>query len=283
MGRYILDINKSGSSQPYISLGALRELPILVPPLSEQTAIASILSSLDDKIDLLHRQNATLEKMAETLFRQWFVEEAKEEWETNILNEFISVKHGFAFKGTFITSEPNNLKLVTPGNFKIGGGFKADKFKYYTDLNFPNDYIFQTNDLIITMTDLSVDGDTLGSPAFIPESNLDELYLHNQRVGKVIFKKVISKYFLYNLMRTEDYKMYIHGSASGTSIRHTSPTTICLYLFVKPPNKLLEEYDKLVSPIYNKIKSNQSQIHTLTSLRDTLLPKLMSGEIMLKM
>lgn len=272
--------NMSGqSAQPNINFEEIKSIEINLPSLKEQTAIATVLSSLDDKIDLLHRQNVTLEKMAETLFRQWFVEEAKEEWETNILNEFISVKHGFAFKGTFITSEPNNLKLVTPGNFKIGGGFKADKFKYYTDENFPSDYIFQTNDLIITMTDLSVDGDTLGSPAFIPESYSDELYLHNQRVGKVIFKKVISKYFLYNLMRTEDYKMYIHGSASGTSIRHTSPTSICSYLFVKPPNKLIEEYDKIVLPIYNKIVKNQTQIRTLTALRDTLLPKLMSGEV----
>jgi len=275
---YILNISV-GATMPSINTGILKTIPISYPPFPEQTAIASVLSSLDDKIDLLHRQNATLEKIAETLFRQWFVEEAKEEWEMNNLNEFISVKHGFAFKGTFITSEPNNFKLVTPGNFKIGGGFKTDKFKYYTDLNFPKDYIFQTNDLIVTMTDLSVDGDTLGSPALIPESYLDELYLHNQRVGKVLFKKGISKYFLYNLMRTEDYKMFIHGCASGTSIRHTSPTSICSYSFVKPPNRLLEEYDKIVIPLYNKIVKNQTQIRTLTALRDTLLPKLMSGEI----
>src|SRR5690606_1469860 len=77
-----IDINEmdSGSAIPSTSRDEVYELDIRLPPLPEQKSIASILSSLDDKIDLLHRQNATLEAMAETLFRQWFVEEAKEEW-----------------------------------------------------------------------------------------------------------------------------------------------------------------------------------------------------------
>jgi type I restriction enzyme S subunit len=78
MGFNYLDSHKSGTSQPYITLGTLREFPILVPKIfEEQKAIISVLSSLDDKIDLLHRQNTTLEAMAETLFRQWFVEPIK--------------------------------------------------------------------------------------------------------------------------------------------------------------------------------------------------------------
>jgi type I restriction enzyme S subunit len=83
-----------GSTQQYITLGDLRKFPILLPPLSEQKAIASVLSSLDDKIDLLHRQNKTLEAMAETLFRQWFVEEAQEDWEENSLLEIIQLIGG---------------------------------------------------------------------------------------------------------------------------------------------------------------------------------------------
>ena len=262
-----------------ITRDTFKEIEISLPSLPEQTAIASILSSLDDKIDLLHRQNATLEKMAETLFRQWFVEEAKEDWEVGTLGDYISVKHGFAFKGEFISPEPTNLKLVTPGNFKIGGGFKSDKFKYYTKEDFPLEYIFKTNDLIVTMTDLSVDGDTLGYSALIPENYKDEIYLHNQRVGKIVFKRNISKYFIYYLMKTEDYQWFILSGASGTSIRHTSPTSICSYEFKLPLKQTMDKFENICSDLQNKIRINTTQIRTLTSLRDTLLPKLMSGEV----
>ncbi len=276
----------TGSSVPLINLSVLKSLLIPLPSKNERTIILGILSSLDDKIDLLHRQNQTLEKMAETLFRQWFlpnrqagVEETKEDWEEKKLGDFISIKHGFAFKGNCISSEPTNLILVTPGNFKIGGGFKSDKFKYYSNEDFPKEYVFKTGELIVTMTDLSVDGNTLGYPALIPMNNLPEIYLHNQRVGKVLFKKEIGKYFLYNLMKTEDYQWFILSGASGTAIRHTSPTSICNYSFKLPPITTLKEFENIVSPFMYKFESNNNQIRTLEKLRDTLLPKLMSGEV----
>lgn len=268
-----------GTAVPIVNKRDFESIGTDIPSLSEQTAIASILSSLDDKIDLLHRQNANLEKMAETLFRQWFVEEAKEEWEMGKLGDYVSVKHGFAFKGEFISNETTDLILVTPGNFKIGGGFKSDKFKYYTRVDFPKEYTFKPDDLIVTMTDLSVDGDTLGYSALIPDNYKNEIYLHNQRVGKIEFKKNIGKYFIYFLMKTEDYQWYILSGASGTSIRHTSPTSICSYNFKIPPENIIDEFEILCSDVLKKVRKNQNQIRTLTSLRDTLLPKLMSGEV----
>jgi type I restriction enzyme S subunit len=269
----------SGAAQQNLNVGIISDFPISLPPLPEQRAIASVLSSLDDKIYLLHRQNKTLEAMAETLFRQWFVEEAEEGGEGK-LGDYINVKHGYAFKGKFITTGKNNQILVTPGNFKIGGGFKVGKMKYFIGSDYPKDYIFSSDDLIVTMTDLSNEGDTLGYSALIPEHNQDEvLYLHNQRVGKVEFKKDVSKYFFYYLMKTDDYQWFILGGASGTSIRHTSPTSICSYPFKVPPMKRIEEFDAVVSELISKVYKNQNQIRTLEKLRRTLLPKLISGQI----
>lgn len=269
----------AGTTQEYITLADLRKLPVPITDKKEMESINITLSSLDDKIDLLHRQNKTLEQLAETLFRQWFIEEAEESWEEVVLGNFIKVKHGFAFKGKYISSEPTNLILVTPGNFKIGGGFKSDKFKYYTSEEFPSDYIFQDGDLAVTMTDLSVKGDTLGYPALTPERIGNELYLHNQRVGKVEIIKEISKFFIYFLMKTKDYQWFVLGGASGTSIRHTSPTSICSYSFYLPSPQKLMDFEHLSNDLFAKIKSNTNQIRTLTQLRDTLLPKLMSGEV----
>ncbi|MBW1940813.1 MAG: restriction endonuclease subunit S [Deltaproteobacteria bacterium] len=280
-----IDINQmdSGSAIPSTSRDEVYDLDINLPSLPEQKAIASVLSSLDDKIDLLHCQNKTLEAMAETLFRQWFVEEVQEGWEEGKLGDYINVKHGYAFKGKFITTERNNQILVTPGNFKIGGGFKFGKMKYFIGSDYPKEYIFFSDDLIVTMTDLSKEGDTLGYSALIPEHNQDEvLYLHNQRVGRVEFKKDISKYFVYYLMKTDDYQWFILGGASGTSVRHTSPTSICNYPFQVPPMKRIKEFDTIVNELISKVHKNQTQIRTLEKLRDTLLPKLMSGEIRVK-
>lgn len=276
------DLNQwaGGSSHPLVTQTLLNslEFSICTNP-KTQTAIAAILSSLDDKIDLLQRQNNTLEEMAETLYRQWFVKEAKEDWEEKALSDFINVKHGFAFKGEYISAEPTNLILVTPGNFKIGGGFKSDKFKYYTKDDFPVEYIFRADDLIVTMTDLSVDGDTLGYSALVPDNYKNEKYLHNQRVGKIEFKSSISKYFIYYLMKTEDYQWFILSGASGTSIRHTSPTSICSYKFKFPPKNKMDEFENVCSDMRNKIRNNQTQIRTLSVLRDSLLTKLMNGEV----
>jgi type I restriction enzyme, S subunit len=282
VGQGILQARASGSTVEGIKSAELKKVKISIPTLHEQTGIAEVLSSIDDKIDLLQRQNKTLEQLAETNFRQWFVEEAEESWKNVQLGDFISVKHGYAFKGKYISGEPTNLILITPGNFKIGGGFKSDKFKYYTNYNYPKEYNFQTGDLIVTMTDLSVDGDTLGYSALIPECSKNNVYLHNQRVGKVEFKKNIGKYFIYFLMRTRDYHWYILGGASGTVIRHTSPSAIYLYSFKLPPNEKLMDFENLVEGFELKIRKNQIQIKTLNQLRDILLPKLMSGEVRMK-
>lgn len=279
MKEELLMQSEIGATRRALTKGMIESLEIVVPLPPEQKAIASVLSSLDDKIDLLHRQNKTLEAMAETLFRQWFVEEAQEDWEKRILGDYVNVKHGYAFSGEFITTEKNNQILVTPGNFKIGGGFKVGKMKYFSGADYPEEYKFSSSDLIVTMTDLSKDGDTLGFPALIPEHTKDEvLYLHNQRVGKVDFKKDISKYFVYFLMKTDDYQWYILGGASGTSIMHTSPTAICNYPFQVPPMKKIKEFNAVVINLMSKVHKNQRQIQILDNLRDTLLPKLMSGE-----
>ena len=144
------------------------------------------------------------------------------------LKELCKIKHGYAFKGKFITTEETENVLVTPGNFKIGGGFKEDKCKYYKkEGEIPEEYVLKPNDLIVTMTDLSKNGDTLGYSAIIPE-NSKKVYLHNQRIGLVnnINTEYVSKKFLYWYMRTYKYQKQIVGSSTGTTVKHTSPNRI---------------------------------------------------------
>lgn len=141
------------------------------------------------------------------------------------LGEFVQVKHGFAFKGEYFSDEPTPDVLVTPGCFAIGGGFKSDNPKYYRG-PVPEDYVLHSGDLIVTMTDLSKGGDTLGYPALVPASSLR--YLHNQRIGllKIADPTILDKRFLFYRLCGADYRNQILSTASGSTVRHTSPGRI---------------------------------------------------------
>jgi type I restriction enzyme S subunit len=155
-----------------------------------------------------------------------------------VLSDYIKIKHGFAFKGEDFSATPTPNVLVTPGNFSIGGGFKADKFKYYKG-RVPEDYVLKENDLVVTMTDLSVDADTLGYSALIP-NDAKKRFLHNQRIGLVQErKKGIDFGYLYYLMRTRPYQKYVVSTASGSTVKHTSPDRIAGYEYEFPSRHAL--------------------------------------------
>ena len=101
------------------------------------------------------------------------------------LGDIIDIKHGYAFDGEHIVQEDNGIVLVTPGNFRIGGGFQEEKCKFFTG-EIPSDFVLSAGDYIVTMTDLSKEIDTLGYSAIVPKS--DRTYLHNQRIGLISFK-----------------------------------------------------------------------------------------------
>ena len=192
------------------------------------------------------------------------------EWKEYKLGEFIKVKHGYAFSGEYITTEETEQILVTPGNFYIGGGFKSDKYKYYKNNDFPQDYILHGGDIVVTMTDLSKDTDTLGYSAKIPFNN-SKLFLHNQRIGLIHFisDKVCPDY-VYWLMRTKEYQSYIVGSASGTSIMHTSPSRIEAYKCLFPPLDEQKRIAGVLSSLDDKIDLLHRENATLEALAETL-------------
>lgn len=171
-----------------------------------------------------------------------------------ILGDYIRIKHGFAFKGDHITADDNGVVLVTPGNFEIGGGFKEKKCKYYS-AEYPEEYVLKAGDLIVTMTDLSKQGDTLGYSALVPESS--RTYLHNQRIGLVeVFNSEANKNYIYWFMRTPKYQKTIVATASGSTVKHTSPSRICAVEVDLPP--LDEQYRvaSILDVIEHRIQSN---------------------------
>lgn len=186
-----------------------------------------------------------------------------------VLSDYIKIKHGFAFKGEYFSDTPTENILVTPGNFAIGGGFKGNKLKYYNG-PVPSEYVLNENDLVVTMTDLSVDADTLGYSALIPQND-DRKFLHNQRIGLVQkIKDGIDFGYLYYLMRTRAYQKYVVSTASGSTVKHTSPDRIAGYEFEFPSLPIQEKIAEVLSAYDAKIENNNTIIKKLETTAQTI-------------
>ncbi|MDC0208721.1 restriction endonuclease subunit S [Nitrosopumilus sp.] len=187
-----------------------------------------------------------------------------------ILKNLIDIKHGFAFKGEFFKEYETKNILLTPGNFLIGGGFNNKKLKFY-DGPLYEDYILQENDLIVTLTDLSKSGDTLGFPAYVPKDE-NHVFLHNQRIGKITIKepKKILKKFLYYVLCHSDYRNEVLASSTGSTVKHTSPERILSFEFALPELSKQEQISKTLSDLENKIQNLQNQNHILEQIVQTI-------------
>lgn len=266
------EINLDGTSgRQRVPKEAFNDLILTLPPLPEQRAIASVLSSLDDKIDLLHRQNATLEKMAETLFRQWFVEEAKEEWEEKPISFFGNVICG---------KTPPKLEKTY-----FGGLIPFIKIP---DMH-GKVFVFETEDSLTENGKRSQNNKTLPpfsiSVSCIATVGLVTLNAYeaqtNQQINSIIPYKEEYRYYLYLYMKS----LYdeLHNMASGgTATLNLNTGNFSKIGLPYPSQNRLDKFHSRVEILFDKIYSNSKQIRTLTSLRDTLLPKLMSGEVKIK-
>ncbi|MBU0588534.1 MAG: restriction endonuclease subunit S [Gammaproteobacteria bacterium] len=187
------------------------------------------------------------------------------EWQDTTLGEIFKVKHGFAFKGEYFTDEPQSTVLVTPGNFAIGGGFQDGKRKYYCG-PVPEDYVLKPGQVVVTMTDLSKESDTLGYAASIPDDSTT--WLHNQRVGLLEFKPAIpaAPRFIQYLLRTHEYRSWVLGSATGTTVKHTSPGRIESFETRIPSIEEQHAIAHILGTLDDKIELNRRMNETLEAM-----------------
>jgi len=184
-------------------------------------------------------------------------------WQVTTLGELVGIKHGFAFKGEHFSDAGKHI-LLTPGNCHESGGLKlkGEKEKYYTG-EIPEDYLLSAGDLLVVMTDLVNTAPILGGAFLIPE---DDKYLHNQRLGLVHIKdeKRVSKKYLYYLFNTGRYRGQVRGSASGATVRHTSPDRIKQCEVSIPSSTSEQERIASVLSAYDDlIENNRRRIHLL--------------------
>lgn len=278
---YIELINPN-SVQPVFNFTSLKNFPIYLPPLPEQQAIAEVLSSLDDKIDLLHRQNKTLEALAETLFRQWFVEEAEESWKTTCFSKHTEAFRGLSYKGSGLADEHTGLPMHNLNSVYEGGGYKYEGIKYYNG-EFKERHTVKAHDIIVANTEQGHEFRLIGFPAIVP-SFFGEFGLFSQHIYKlsVLKNSYLTNQFLYYLIMTPKVRELIIGSTNGSTVNMLAIDGLQVTEFQLPPEEKVERFSSIVSDYWKKKDVNQNQIRSLTTLRDTLLPKLMSGEVRVK-
>lgn len=253
----------SGSAIPRVVLKDFKTVPVPVPPLDEQKAIASVLSSLDDKIDLLHRQNKTLEQLAETLFRQWFVEEADESWEERQLSGIAIFLNGLACQKYPVINEAEKLPVLKIKDLKGGISESSD----WATSKVKPEFIVQNGDVIFAW-----------SASLMVKIWDGETCVLNQHLFKVSSKE-FPKWFYY-LWSKHHLAEFISISAShATTFGHIKRGDLDEAIVLVPPMDEIDDMSITMVPILNKLVSNNKQMKKLTSLRDTLLPKLMSGEV----
>lgn len=270
-----------GCTRRALTKGMLENLDILLPPLPEQKAIAAVLSSLDDKIDLLHRQNKTLEAMAETLFRQWFVEEADEGWEEFSFGEITITISGY---------NHNRNELSDYGDFLLSMGSVVKKFGISFDsMKRINNHAASTKhtcsvgDIILTTRDVTQNAELLGSPGVIPTYFKRKTVILGSNLYKIeIVTDKINQWILYELLKSNIYRDYVKEVASGTSILMLKKSDLDAFRFKLPNQTDLNEYSAIFKKIYERVDCNYTSVLSLKKLRDTLLPKLMSGEVRVK-
>lgn len=257
-----------GSAVPSLTVQVINEIDINLPSINEQKAIANVLSSLDDKIDLLNRQNAKIEKMAETLFRKWIIDENR-----GTINQLISIQNGYAFKSKDFKDIGVNgvvkIKNISGGIIDIE---KTDFINDEVALKIQDHFKINTGDILIAMT-----GAEIGKLGIIPKTKKN-LWL-NQRVGLLKEKYKGSKYLAYLQLKSEFGQDYIENAATGSAQPNISGTSIEGCGFPILSDELIREYSFQIGELYDKVICNLGQIQTLTTFRETLLPKLMSSEV----
>ncbi len=269
--RFIEEIESNyvtGAVIPRIVLRDFKEIEITLPPLEEQRQIAAILSSIDDKIELLHEQNKTLEELAQTLFRHYFIENPNPSWQEKPLSDF----------GNIICGKTPSKKVDEYYNGDI-------PFIKIPDMH-GNIFVFKTNECLSEL------GSQTQINKFIPKKSIcisciatvgvvsmNAFESHtNQQINSIIPKKEHYRYFLYLYMK--HLYDYLQSMASGgTATANLNTRDFSNIHILMPDEEMMINFNGKTSEYFDKIFKNLEQIQTLENMRDILIPKLLNGEI----
>ena len=266
----------NGGAQQNLNAQIIKDYVLKMPSLADQRRIASILSSLDRKIELNNKINDDLEEMAQAIFKNWFVDfepfkDSKfvdselgmipEGWKVGSPYEYVKVVYGAPYKSAKFNDNGEGLPLIRIRDLKDCNP------QFYTPEILPQTEYVNMGDIVAGM-----------DAEFVPHIWKGNTGLLNQRVCKLMPQQTsISNLFVLYLMKPE--LEFVQSYKTGTTVSHLGKADIDKFVVVLPPLKVVEECSKILDSILQRIKNISAESRTLSLLRDTLLPRLMSGEI----
>lgn len=276
MGRYKeIEGKANGAAQQNLSVGVLKQLEINLPPIQEQKAIANVLTAFDDKIENLRSQNQTLEQTAQTIFKEWFGkyqidDELPEGWRVGKIVELFEVRDGTHDS----PKQCEQGKLLITSKHITKERIKFEEAYLISD----EDFISINKRSVVEQFDIlfSMIG-TLGLTYLEQNSEIDYA-IKNLALFKTSQNRDWSIY-TYLWLTSKNGKHYVIKNKGGSTQQFMSLSSLRNIEFVMPREKRLLEFNNICKPIFKKLQINNEQIQSLTKTRDTLLPKLMRGEL----
>ena len=293
-GKRIIEKNVSGSTQKTIRLESINNFDILIPKISDQAKIINVLSKFYKKIEINNKIIGNLEEQAQAIFKSWFVDfepfqdgnfvESEigmipEGWEVKKLDKISKRFNGFSYSSKDI-SEDSYINMITIKDFNRNGGMPNDAIKPIVMSDRIKDYHFlKENDLIIACTDLTQKADIIGGVI---------LYFPNEKFEKEIFSMDLIKIepleyedtlYLYCYLKNPLFKTFAESATSGTTVLHLSKKAVDDFKLVYPKKENIFKFNGIIKPIVYSQRSLIRENKKLEEIRDSLLPRLMSGEI----
>lgn len=285
----------SGSAQPQITINDLKHVEVPLPQLTIQSKIIYIIDMIDKKIENCKALNKNLQTLSKLLlkyhledFKPYLVNGIKnseigdipKDWIVYDFDSISNIYNGYSYKGNEL--QPSNSAMVTIKNFNRDGSFRADGFKEIIYSDKVKEYHFlNENDVLISCTDVTQDADIIGNCVLLLDKmGYDDLIMSMDLVKIESKKKEINNFLLASILKSYRFKMHILGYVNGTTVLHLDKKGIKKFKLALPEDlTVLKDLNDILENNYKQIAINQKEINNLQKLRDTLLPKLMSGEI----
>jgi type I restriction enzyme, S subunit len=267
-----------GSVRMRIYYKELSRLPILLPLTSEQRAIAKILKALDNKIEINRKMNSTLESITKMMFEQWFVENDQAgNWEEKPLPDAIDFLEGPGIRNWQYTNTDKgirfiNIRCIQDRDIVVEMANRIYEAEVNTKYKH---FLLQKDDIVVSTSG------TLGRFGIIRDEHLP-LLLNTSVIRMRPIKRIITWSYLIGYIESEEFQFELVSRASGSVQKNFGPVHLKQIRMKIPPSAVLEAFEEIVEPIHRKILQNLKESRTLASLRDTLLPKLMRGEVRVK-
>jgi len=280
VGRELNFMSKTSTAVPIINKSIFSNTEVFVPNLENQIRIGKILSSLDDKIELNRQINDNLEQQIQTLYREWFIDNPKTEWATIALSEVATFVSGYSYKGHELV-DSSETAMATIKNFERNGGFKLDGYKPVSPSSkLKEEQHAELFDILVAHTDLTQNAEVIGNAEIILSKDSYRDVIFSMDLVKVVAKESFPYQFLLALLlKNPVFKSHCIGYVNGTTVLHMNKRALPDFNTQIPTCEDAARMNEIAKSIFTKMSENLSEIANLTKLRDSLLPKLMSGEL----